>query len=99
MSSKMSNKTLIAAFILLSALFVTIGVVWLSYSAETLYAVAQLFGVSERGMWNPPMPGYEMPGLEGHNLADIIIGLGFVLVILVVTFAVGKFLVLTRGRT
>lgn len=91
----MSSKSLIAACIVLSLLFVTTGAVWFSYSAETLDEVAGQFGIVESRIWNPPFPDYEIPSLKGNVLAGIIVGFVFVMVILGVTFAVGRFLVRT----
>jgi hypothetical protein len=88
---------MIATCVLLSLLFVTVGTVWFSYSAETLDEVAGQFGVVESRVWNPPLPDYEIPSLKGNVLADIIVGFVFVIVILGVTFAVGKFLVHKRS--
>lgn len=87
-----------AAGIILSLLFVVVGVVWFSYSAETLDEVAGHFGASESRPWNPPIPDYEIPGFEGNLTANIIVGFAFTLVILAVTFVVGKSLVPTRNK-
>jgi hypothetical protein len=91
-SLKTSDKSLIGACILVSLLFVAIGAVWLSYSAETLDEVAERFGAVESRIWNPPLPNYEIPNLQGNVLAGIAVGFVFVMVILGVTFAVGKLL-------
>jgi len=85
-----------AACVVLSLLFVTIGAVWLSYSAETLDEVAGKFEVVESRLWNAPFPDYEIPNLRGNVLANIIVGFVFAMVILGVTFTVGKLLVHSR---
>jgi hypothetical protein len=84
------SKKLLIVGIIISALFVIIGCIWLSLSAETLDEVAELFGASEFTLWTPPIPDYEIPGLEGNLAANITIGILFTLLILGITFAVGK---------
>lgn len=84
------SKKLIIAGIIISAFFVVIGCVWLSLSAETLDEVAEHFGASESPIWTPPIPDYEIPGLEGNLAANIFVGILFTLLILGVTLVAGK---------
>ncbi len=84
------SKKLLIVGIIISAFFVIIGCVWLSLSAETLDEVAEHFGASESPVWTPPIPDYEIHGLEGNLAANITIGILFTSLILGVTFAVGK---------
>jgi len=76
--------------VMISVLFVVVGVVWLSNSAETLDNVAEHLGASESPVWNPPISDYEMPGLEGNMVANIAVGLVSTLVTLGAAFTVGK---------
>ncbi len=84
------DKKLLAAGISIALVFVVIGCVWLSLSAETLDEVAESFGSSESPLWNPPLPDYEIPGLEGNAAANIMLGAAFTLLILGTTFAAAK---------
>lgn len=84
------TKKLLAAGITISIIFVVIGCVWLSLSIETLDEVAEHFGSSESPVWTPPIPDYEIPGLEGNVAANISIGIVFTLLTLGVAFAAGK---------
>jgi hypothetical protein len=84
------NIRMILVGIIGSMIFVAIGCAWLSLSAEALDEIAEHFGANEFHIWIPPMPDYEIPGLEGNIVANIAVGAIFVLVVLVVTFAVGK---------
>lgn len=84
------SKKLLTAGIIASAVFVVIGCVWLSLSVETLDQVAEQFGLSESPVWTPPLPDYEIPGLEGNVIANVLVGILFTLVVLGVTLAVGK---------
>ncbi len=76
--------------IIMSIVFVMVGCVWLSSSVETLDAVAEQFGVSERPVWTPPISDYEVPGLGGNLVVGVVIGIAFTLLTLGVTLAVGK---------
>jgi len=86
------NKGIILVGIIASMLFVAIGCAWLSLSAETLDEIAEHFGAKEFRLWSPPMADYEILGLEGNIAANIAVGVIFTLVVLGVTFAVGKYL-------
>lgn len=84
------NKQMIIIGIIVSLLFVTIGVALLSTSEETLDKIAEEHGSQEKQRWAPPFPDYEIPGLEGKTAINIIVGLVFALLTLCITFAVGK---------
>ncbi|NWG09008.1 MAG: hypothetical protein HXX80_01630 [Nitrososphaerales archaeon] len=84
------NKRLLIFGVIVSAIFVMIGCVWLSSSAETLDMIAEHYGVSERPFWIPLVPGYELPGFEGNIIANMTIGITFTLLILGFTLLVGK---------
>jgi hypothetical protein len=84
--------------IVVSILFVIVGVFWLSYSMETLDHVAEQFGASDSPIWNPLIPDYEIRGLEGNPLSNTIVGIVFTLVTLTVAFAVGKCLRSSRNK-
>ena len=84
-----SRKLLIAG-IVASIIFVVIGVFWLSLSAESLDKVAEEFGKSESPVWAPPIPDYEILGLEGNAVTKVAVGLAFTLFVLGVTFVAGK---------
>jgi len=86
------RRKLLAVSITISIIFVVIGCVWLSFSAETLDEVAERFGASESPAWTPPIPDYALPGFEGNVVANISIGIVFTLLTLGVIFSVGKVL-------
>lgn len=86
------NRKVFMTGIILSIIFVVVGCVWFSNSAETLDEVAAHFGVTDSPLWTPPIPDYELPGFGGNLLAAIMVGIVFTMVILGVTFAVGKVL-------
>lgn len=86
------NRRMILVGIIVSIIFVGIGSAWLSLSAETLDEIAERLGAEEHRLWSPPMPDYEIPGLEGSIVVNIAVAVIFMLVVLGVTFAVGKYL-------
>jgi len=86
------NKSMIIIGIISSIIFVAVGCALLSLSAETLDEIAEHFGAEEFHLWSPPMPDYEILGLERNVVANIAVGVIFTLVVLGVTFAVGKYL-------
>jgi len=81
---------LVAVGLAFAAVFVLVGVLVLSMSAETLDEVAKKLGVSESPIYQPPLPDYEVPGFEGNTTVNIALGIIFTLLTLLVTFAVGK---------
>jgi hypothetical protein len=87
---------MILAGIIVSLIFVIVGTVWLSLSAETLDEIAERFGAVESAIWTPPLPDYEIPGLKGSIQANIAVGIVFTLAVLFITFGVGKALSLSR---
>ncbi|MCP8310064.1 MAG: hypothetical protein L6N95_05320 [Candidatus Methylarchaceae archaeon HK01B] len=76
--------------VITSIIFVVVGCLWLSSSLETLDEVAERFGTKEIPLWSPPLPDYEIPGLEGNTLANIGVGIGATLLILGLSFVTGK---------
>lgn len=90
-------KRMIIIGVIISSVFVTIGSAWLSPSAETLDEIAERFGATETPVWTPPIPDYEIPGLEGSIVANIAVGATFTLLVLGVVFVVGKALRSRRG--
>jgi len=84
------NRWLVAVGVVFAVVFVMVGVQVLSMSAETLDEVAENFGVSESPIYEPPLPNYELPGFEGNAAVNIILGITFTLLTLLVTFAIGK---------
>lgn len=84
------NKRTFIVGMIVSIIFVILGCAWLSLSAETLDEFAEHFGASESPIWTPPIPDYEIPGLEGNVVTAIIIGITFTLLTLGVTLVVGK---------
>jgi len=85
-------KKMIFAGILISIVFVVLGTVWLSLSVETFDEIAELLGASESPVWSPPIPDYEIPGLEGNVGTNIAVGIVFTLAVFGVVLAVGRFL-------
>lgn len=84
------NATLVAVGLMFAVVFVLVGVLVLSMSAETLDEIAEKFVVSESSVYEPPLPDYEVPGFEGNTAVNIVLGITFALLTLLVTFAIGK---------
>jgi len=80
-------KLMIGGFIV-AASFVAIGVVVLGFANETLDMIAEMFGAPELEIWFPPFPDYEIPGFEGNMITNFILGIGFTVLILVLTFCI-----------
>ena len=90
--SVIKSKRMILSGIVICAVFVVLGTLWLSLSVETFDEIAERFGASESPVWSPPIPDYEIPGFEGNVQSNIAIGIVFTLIVLGVTLAVGRFL-------
>lgn len=86
---------MICGFIV-AVVFVTVGVIVLGFANETLDVIAELFGAPELELWFPPFPDYEIPGFEGNLISNFLVGIGFTVLILVLTF--GIMWVVTRLR-
>jgi len=84
------SMKLVAVGVVFAAGFVMVGVLVLSMSAETLDEVAEKFGVGESPIYEPPLPDYELPGFEGNAAVNILLGMTFTLLTLLVTFLIGK---------
>lgn len=88
---------MVLAGIIVSLVFVGVGAAWLSFSAETLDEIAERLGATESPVWIPPIPDYEIPGLEGNVQANTAVGIAFTIVVLGVTLAVGRALRSSRN--
>lgn len=84
------DRRIILVGIAVSIIFVVAGCAWLSLSAERLDEIAEHFGAQESHIWPPPIPDYEIPGLEGNIVVNIALGIFFTLVVLGITLVVGK---------
>ncbi|MCP8305443.1 MAG: hypothetical protein H3Z50_08285 [archaeon] len=84
------DRRILMIGVITSIIFVTVGCLWLSSSAETLDEVAERFGAQDLPLWSAPLPDYEIPGLEGNALVDIVLGIGATLLILGLSFVMGK---------
>ena len=84
------SMRLVAVGLAFAVVFVSVGVLVLSMSAETLDEVAEKFGVRESPVYRPPLLNYEVPGFEGNAAVSVVLGIIFTLLTLLVTFAVGK---------
>ncbi|MCX8191972.1 MAG: hypothetical protein N3F06_04110 [Nitrososphaerales archaeon] len=89
---------MIVTGIAVSVVFVLIGGLWLYESAETFDKLAELFGAEEQPIYRPPLPDYEIPGLEGNKVANIIVGVLSTLFVLGTTLIIGKVLGIRRCR-
>jgi hypothetical protein len=84
--------------IVVAVVLVAVGSVWFGYANETLDLLAHMWGAPEWNFWIPPFPDYEIPGLEGVMLSNILLGILFVVVILVATFGLMQLLVRLRSK-
>jgi len=89
-------RRMVLVGVAVSLVFVAVGSIWLSLSAETFDEIAELFGASESPVWAAPIPDYEIPGLEGNIQANMAVGALFTLVVLAVTFGVARMLTPSR---
>jgi hypothetical protein len=90
------SKGIFALGITISLIFVAVGCIWLSSSTETLDIVAEHFGASQSPIWSPPMPDYQILGLEGNTIVNIVVGSISTLITLGVVLAVAKCLRLSK---
>lgn len=84
------DRRIILVGMVVSIIFVVAGCAWLSFSSEKLDEIAEHFGAQESPIWTPPIPDYEIPGLEGNIVVNIALGIFFTLVVLGVVLVVGK---------
>jgi len=84
------DRRIILVGMVVSIIFVVAGCAWLSFSSEKLDEIAEHFGAQESPIWTPPIPDYEIPGLEGNIVVNIALGIFFTLVVLGVVLMVGK---------
>ncbi len=84
------NGRLVVVGLIFAVVFVLVGVLVLSMSAETLDELAEGFGVGESSVYEPPLPNYEAPGFEGNTAVTVMLGVTFTLLTLLVAFAIGK---------
>jgi len=87
------NKKMLIVGMVISIIFVVVGSMFLSLSAETLDEVAEKFGASELTLWNPPIPDYSITGLEESWGLNVAIGVVFSLLVFGVLYLLGKALV------
>lgn len=86
----MENRKMIIFGIIISIIFVIVGGVWLSVSAETLDKIAEEFEATEISIWNPPLSDYTLPGFEENVMVNIGVGILFTLITFLIAFGVGK---------
>jgi hypothetical protein len=84
------SKLVIHMGIIVSLMAVLIGTIWLPQSHETLEEIAERLGIRESPLWSPPMPDYEITSLKGNSIARILLGFVAALLVLGVTFVIGK---------
>lgn len=84
--------------LIVAIILVIIGVVWFGYANETLDTLAHMLGAPEWQLWIPPFPDYEIPGMEGVTLSNLLLGIAFVVIVMVATFAIMRLLVKLRSR-
>ena len=84
------NRIIFAIGLSVSLVFVLVGCVWLSNSAETLDEVAEQFGAHDTSVWDAPLANYEIPGLEGNIFGNIALGMGATVFILGLTLVTGR---------
>lgn len=82
--------------VIVAGVFVIIGVLFLSVSAETLDRVAEFLGAKERSVYEPPFPSYAIPGFEGNKLAGIALGVLSTILVFGAVLAVGRALRVRR---
>jgi hypothetical protein len=88
----------IFAGLIVSVLFATVGVLWLSTSMETLDEIAERFGVEGHEIWNPIFPDYSVPGHEESAGATLILSLASTILVFCTAYLVGKLLIVKRGK-
>ena len=88
----MEDKKIVIIGIIISIIFVIIGCLWLSISAETLDKIAEELEAEESPIWNPPLPDYELPGFEGNLTMNMLISISFTFIIFLISFGLGRFL-------
>lgn len=94
----MKYVKLIIIGLIISAIFVILGCIWLSLSMETFDKIAEMFGAEEGSFWNPPIPDYELPGFEGNVMVNIIIGIIFTIIVFMTAYVVGHALKVKKQK-
>jgi len=84
------SRKMIMVGAVVALIFVAVGSIWLSVSAETLDKVAEDFGAEDKALWRPPIPDYEIPGFEGVVPVKILVGIAFTFVVLGAAFLAGR---------
>jgi len=84
------SKLVILVGIIVSLMAVLIGTIWLSQSYETLEEIAERLKIRESPLWSPPVPDYELTSSKGNSIARILLGFVAALLVLGLTFVVGK---------
>lgn len=90
------ESKLVIVGLIAAVVFVVVGVVALGFANETLDVIARLFGMPDWEVWFPPLPDCGIPGLGQNVIATLFLGVGFTVLVLVVTFAVMR--LVTRRR-
>lgn len=88
-------KNELAAGVFVAAVFVALGTFVFSESIETLDVKAEELGFEGFNLLPAPFPEYAVPGLE-DPVVNFLLGIVSVVLVLAVSFAVGK--LLTSGK-
>lgn len=89
--SKRSDKKGLFAGLVIAAVLVALGTFFFSESVETLDVKAEELGLEGFSLLPAPFPEYAVPGME-DPLVTFLLGVFSVVLVLVVAFAVGRFL-------
>jgi hypothetical protein len=85
-----ASKLIMLMGIIVSLVAVLMGTIWLPQSHETLEKMAERLGIRESPLWSPPMPDYEITSSKGNSIARILPGFVAALLVLGLTFVIGK---------
>jgi len=85
-----NQKTIIVGLVV-SLIFVLLGVFVFSYAMETLDVKAEELGAEENPIYEPPLPDYTIPGME-NEWGSLLLGIAGTLLLFVAGFTVAKIL-------
>jgi hypothetical protein len=85
-----NQKTIIVGLVV-SLIFVLLGVFVFSYAMETLDVKAEELGAEENPIYEPPLPDYTIPGME-NEWGSLILGIAGTMLLFVAGFVVAKIL-------
>ena len=85
-----NQKTIIVGLVV-SLIFVLLGVFVFSYAMETLDVKAEELGAEENPIYEPPLPDYTIPGME-NEWGSLLLGIAGTLLLLIAGFVVAKIL-------